>query len=388
MQKAKWIVLFMVVVALLGISAAQIAFAAPPAQTGSINNAYPLAKGATWKYQAQVKYDANGKTLEKSLPWTVTVQDVIERGAVRVYVMNGQLGDLAFYQDGKKPGDSLLVEIVPNRFYTADIEDLKKFQDPDEILAGIVSDEDVVLDFPLVTGKRFCAADYITRSDGEYCWIAGDETIANLQAKGVPANALVAYPLTYQTNADHTTIQFVPGLGIAEYHYMHSGTPSQVDAKLTEYIAGAGTAATFTDPFAYCAAAGNADEPDAKWGGAKMPDAVLKGLVQAAGIAPDMPQEVLMQGSFWRCMNNKVYACTVGANLPCQEKADLSKTPGAALNEFCAKDPNADSIPAAVTGRATVYEWKCVNGKAEAGKQLFKADARGFISDFWYEISK
>ena len=119
-----------------------------------------------------------------------------------------------------------------------------------------------------------------------------------------------------------------------------------------------------------------------------MPDAVVAGLKNAAGISSDMPAEVLAQSSFWRCMNGKVYACTVGANLPCQEKADLSKTPSKAMNEYCTANPKADFIPAVVTGRATVYEWKCVNGKPEAGKQLFTADAQGFLSEFWYEISK
>ncbi|MBI4674705.1 MAG: hypothetical protein HY741_23925 [Chloroflexi bacterium] len=558
MQNKKWI-LGLVVVLTIGVFAARVAMAAPRTQTTSINNAYPLAKGVTWKYEAKVKYDANGKTLEKTLPWTVTVKDVIERGSVRVYVMSGALGDLAFYSEGKKPGDYLLVEIAPNRFYTARMDDLKKFQDPDDILAGVVSDENVVLDLPLVTDKRFCAADYITRSDGAYCWIVGDETIANLQAKGVPANAQVAYPLTYQTNADRTTIQFVAGLGIAEYHYEHFGTPAQVDAKLTEYIAGAPAAAStasgkcelvvtkdvtaytrpslqadkfadlqvgdtlefsamtadgwfgfepgvaqaanvgpfrlrwvqatdalkqksackqlpvvaslsptacyqmfmdatpilseakkgasvvanakaedyaqviaandqwlqldleasslnvdqkgwiarddanfngdcdnlpkpaassFTDPFAYCSAVGTIDTPDVRYTGPNKPDAVVRGLMKAMGLAPDAPTEPFMQATFWRCMSSKVYACTVGANIPCQEKADLSKTPSAAMNDYCKANPASDFIPAYVTGRATVYEWKCVSGKPEAGKQLFKADARGFIADFWYEISK
>ncbi len=146
----------------------------------------------------------------------------------------------------------------------------------------------------------------------------------------------------------------------------------------------AGSAAT-ADPFAYCATVGNLDAPDARWTGAKVPDAVLTGLVKAAGISSDMPKDVLANSSFWRCMNNKVYACTVGANLPCQEKADLNKTPSAALNDYCKANPSAD-IPAVVTGRATVYSWKCVSGKPTVDKELFKADARGFISDFWYEI--
>jgi len=143
----------------------------------------------------------------------------------------------------------------------------------------------------------------------------------------------------------------------------------------------------FTDAFAYCSTVGNMDAPDARYTGPKMPDTVLNGLIAAAKISPSMPKDVLMNGSFWRCMNNKVYACTVGANLPCQEKADTNKTPSAALNDYCKANPSASVIPAVVTGRATVYDWKCVSGKPEVAKEVFKADARGFIADFWYEIA-
>jgi inhibitor of cysteine peptidase len=118
-----------------------------------------------------------------------------------------------------------------------------------------------------------------------------------------------------------------------------------------------------------------------------MPDNVLSGLVTAAKVSASMPKEVLAQQSFWRCMNNKVYACMVGANLPCQEKADTNKTPSAAMTDFCKANPSASVIPATVTGRATIYDWKCVSGKPEVAKEVFKADARGFIADFWYELA-
>ena len=142
------------------------------------------------------------------------------------------------------------------------------------------------------------------------------------------------------------------------------------------------------DPFVYCATVGNLDAPDARWTGAKVPDAVLTGITKALNLAPDMPKDLLAQSTFWRCMNNKVYACTVGANIPCQEKADTNKTPSAAMNDFCKASPASDFIPAYVTGRATVYDWKCTNGTATVNKQLTQPDARGFLAVFWYEISK
>ena len=146
-------------------------------------------------------------------------------------------------------------------------------------------------------------------------------------------------------------------------------------------------AATFSDPFAYCAAVGTVDEPDARYVGPKMPDAIVKGVMKAFGASADAPVELFANNSFWRCMDGKVYACTVGANLPCTAKADTSRTPTAAETEFCTANPNADVVPAAVTGRETVYEWRCKDGAPEIVRQIFTPDARGFISDFWYALS-
>jgi len=96
---------------------------------------------------------------------------------------------------------------------------------------------------------------------------------------------------------------------------------------------------------------------------------------------------VLINGSCWRCMNGSVYGCFVGANLPCQAKADTSRTPTQEEKDFCAQNPNADVIPMVVTGRETVYEWRCTNGVPEITRQFDQPDARGFLSRIWYEIS-
>jgi hypothetical protein len=147
------------------------------------------------------------------------------------------------------------------------------------------------------------------------------------------------------------------------------------------------TAATYTDPFAYCAAVGTVDQPGADYAGDKVPASVAQGL-QTAMDAPSTPLDMLQNGSSWRCMDGKVYACFVGANLPCGEKADTSRTPTQAETEFCAQNPNSDFIPAVVTGRATVYEWRCSNGAPEIVKQVAQPDAQGFLSGIWYPITK
>ena len=147
------------------------------------------------------------------------------------------------------------------------------------------------------------------------------------------------------------------------------------------------TPKTYSDPFAYCATVGTIDAPDARYEGDKVAEAIAKGLQEALN-APETPIEVLSNGSVWRCMDGSVYACFVGANLPCEAKADTERTPTQAEKEFCAQNLNSDFIPIVVTGRETVYEWRCRNGVPEIVRQFDEPDARGFLSRIWYEIGQ
>jgi hypothetical protein len=86
-------------------------------------------------------------------------------------------------------------------------------------------------------------------------------------------------------------------------------------------------------------------------------------------------------------MNGRVWVCHFGANLPCLEKADKSRMPNSEMEDFCKTNPTADIIPAAATGRATVYAWKCNQGNPEVARQVFQVDPQGYLADFWYELA-
>ena len=144
--------------------------------------------------------------------------------------------------------------------------------------------------------------------------------------------------------------------------------------------------AAYTDPFAYCAAVGTIDAPDASYTGPQVPESVAQGLQEALN-APDTPLDMLENGSSWRCMDGDVYACFVGANLPCEAKANTDRTPTQEEIDFCQQNPDSDFIPAVVTGRETVYEWRCNGGAPEIVKQVFQPDAQGFLSEIWYQIN-
>ncbi|MDI6773594.1 MAG: hypothetical protein QME77_13560 [bacterium] len=140
-----------------------------------------------------------------------------------------------------------------------------------------------------------------------------------------------------------------------------------------------------SDPFLYCAAIGTIDAPDARYIGPAVPGAVIESLRKKAGIADAAPDAAVAAGTVWRCKDGHVWACFVGANLPCS-KANTSSTPQPEMIDFCRKNPKADNIPAAVTGHETIYDWRCVGSTPRVIKQRFTQDAQGFVSDFWYEL--
>ena len=117
-----------------------------------------------------------------------------------------------------------------------------------------------------------------------------------------------------------------------------------------------------------------------------MPDAIIQGMVRQGIVTADAPPD-FQSNAVWRCVEGQVWVCHFGANLPCQEKANTSQEPSVEMKEFCTANPEAEFVPAAVTGRGTVYEWRCAGGQPQVVQQIFQADSQGYLADFWYELS-
>ncbi len=147
------------------------------------------------------------------------------------------------------------------------------------------------------------------------------------------------------------------------------------------------TPQNFADPFAYCAAVGTIDTPDARYTGPQMTDGIINGFKKAAGLENSTePMAMFQKTTIWRCMDNQVYACNFGANLPCSSKANTDKTPSQAMNDFCTANPDSDTIPMSVTGHSTIYSWRCVKDTPELLDQIEKVDAQGYLEGIWYPI--
>lgn len=145
---------------------------------------------------------------------------------------------------------------------------------------------------------------------------------------------------------------------------------------------------SYDDPYAYCAAVGQIDAPDAHYTGPKMSDALFKDYLRAAKLDEngDYP-DTFKQMTTWRCMEGKVYACNFGANIPCDSKANTDKTPSQAITDYCKENPGAEFIPMAVTGHNVIYNWHCKNDTPEILEAFDTVDAAGYASSFWQALT-
>lgn len=145
---------------------------------------------------------------------------------------------------------------------------------------------------------------------------------------------------------------------------------------------------TYNDPFAYCAAVGTIDTPDARYTGPHITDEIINGYKTAANLESSTePMEMFQKATIWRCMDHQVYACNFGANLPCDSKANTDKIPSQAMGDYCKTNPDSDFIPMSVTGHATIYSWHCVKDNPELLDQIAKVDAAGYLANIWYPIA-
>lgn len=128
----------------------------------------------------------------------------------------------------------------------------------------------------------------------------------------------------------------------------------------------------------YCAKVGNDDRLQA------LPPGLAAKARQIFEIAAEMPDAIVKAATSVRCMSGTVWLCNRGANLVC-DKADVSRrSPGA--ERYCKQDPDAIGVPMSATGHATIYDWKCVGGKAVIAGQSTAVDARGFLAENWKRL--
>ncbi|MGE4481512.1 hypothetical protein [Acidocella sp.] len=111
-----------------------------------------------------------------------------------------------------------------------------------------------------------------------------------------------------------------------------------------------------------------------------LPAALAPRVQQAFGLR-DMTAAQTQNMTVMRCMDGKPYACFAGANLPCGKANMATNLPGTA--QWCARNKNADFIPAYISGHDTPYHWRCRGGEAVIVAPTAGLDVQGFFTQYW-----
>ena len=200
----------------------------------------PMSKGATWIYSARVKWEKDGTEVAgaKTLRWTVTVADSIQKGDISAALLRGGPWDLAWYDPAVKPQEHLIVR-MGNTYYLLHDEAAATFAD---VKAGKIADlkdrlaDDVWFTTPMEIADTFCPPEAEERAPMG-CWSV--EKITTTHALKVPgmrtSPEATQYLLTFMTNPDTEIVTLVPGVGIISWQYQHHGTVAEASLKLVEF---------------------------------------------------------------------------------------------------------------------------------------------------------
>jgi hypothetical protein len=201
-----------------------------------------MEPGTAWVYAGQVRWqDQNNTTHEEQVTWRTEVRNFVDHpGAnARVASIYGYPSDLD-WTDGRPESEYRPLVESAGRFYLLSADtlpaSLKRLEDPADNLSGLLSADDLILEWPLGQGWRFCDPKGIARTDALYCWFVENVAPAELKKMpGVKHTSRVEYQLSYKTNPDQVDVSFVPDIGITHYEYHHHGSIADTTLTLAEF---------------------------------------------------------------------------------------------------------------------------------------------------------
>jgi hypothetical protein len=203
---------------------------------------FPMTPGTSWLYAGQVRWqDQNNITHEEQVSWRTEVRNFVEHPSVnaRVAAIYGYPSDLD-WTDGKPDTEYRPLVEFGGRFYLLSADTLpatlKRLNDPADNLAGLLSPDDLILEWPMAQGWRFCDPQGIVRTDQLYCWFVDSVTpTTSYKLPGAKNPYRDEYQLSYKTNPDQVNVSFVPDIGITRYEYHHHGSIADTTLTLSEF---------------------------------------------------------------------------------------------------------------------------------------------------------
>jgi hypothetical protein len=210
-------------------------------QPGSPEHFLPLTPGTYWLYRGTVTW--SDPQTEKEAQAVVTLKmailKVIQRPEFTIAVLSGFPRDLDWATGEVAAMPWLLIETKRHEIFFNSLPpdfDYAKLERGAGPLDKFLSEDNLLLRWPLKKGMKFGDAESLRRDDDHYCWVvATQETKKLSDIKGLPPQSAEVFLLQYITNPDDTEMEISPGIGILSYQYHHHGTVAETSLTLVEF---------------------------------------------------------------------------------------------------------------------------------------------------------
>jgi hypothetical protein len=157
-------------------------------------------------------------------------------------VIKGFPADLNWYEEGRERGDYLLVRTANRLYLLTSASQEQALETLRELPANAESNlagGDPLLEFPPAPGRGWGGDEPYERTDNRYRWFVERQDRMVVSIKGVRIRKpQVRYRVAFRTNPDHQIVDYVQGIGIIRYIYMHHGTVAETDVHLVEFHRG------------------------------------------------------------------------------------------------------------------------------------------------------
>jgi hypothetical protein len=205
----------------------------------------PLTPGTYWRYEGTVTwYDADqDKAISAPVSWKMIVEQVAHTPELTAAVISGFPGDLNWSAGDVFPKPTLLVETAQHQVFLSALMSpnihLPEEKSEADFFKKFMEEDNLLFQWPLHKGQKFCDAEMKQRSDNHYCWFIAAQSRRHLNSvKGIAARVSDVFLLQFVTNPDDEEIELAPGIGIVQYEYHHHGTVADTSLKLVEFHPG------------------------------------------------------------------------------------------------------------------------------------------------------
>lgn len=201
---------------------------------------FPFQKGTVWAYEGTFFNTKNQRVDKIVSRWEMKVLDIQQQGDMEVALVSGFPG--TYDPETKEPetARALVIRNKEGNYYlisaTAHPKDSLNAIPAAAIIRMRLTEDNLIWVRKPRVGELFGQGPHYDRNDGMYCWKVMGWRPFDLSKviKTPPVRSARKYILGYYTNADHVIIDYVEGIGIVSYVYMHHATVRQTYIKLMQ----------------------------------------------------------------------------------------------------------------------------------------------------------